>query len=698
MTKSRHGVKSKRHWYLMAIFIASTKSISRGQGQSVVASASYRAGVELEDKRYGKTHDYSKRNGVMSADIILPTSLKNAGATIERGELWNMAESAENRKDARVGREWLVNLPYELSEEDRKELAHTFSQALADRYNVIADCAIHQPTQYEVEKRGADARNFHAHILLTTRQAELSKDNKIILTEKSTAELSDKKRRELGLERMSEEVKNVRQLWERVANEKLAEHGLNLIDCRSYKEQGIDIEPQLKMGSVATKLERDKYQRELRKLEQDPSYQIDKTATTKLGTINQIIHERNELVFNRELRENELINARAEQIIFNSRAQNNDKLRKTIDAATQYVENATTNAAWAHKRAKLVNERVCESEREIERAEQSIERAERAIDDTTRAVKQSDMVITRAAEFDPRALRTSAPKPSPFDTNRRRTIDELAKQQRRNDREIERQARADESIGRAADTLKSQLAAKLLARHDDNCRLRWEWGEKIEDYQDKFDRRQLEILDKFAKEIGHSERKLGYREQLQEIKSLLTDDFINEHKQAIKLLKDPNSERNQYQNFIKDFEDFREHLDSQRNALNVKIKGKIGDVGEISRMTAETLSVYSYLIKLDEYISDTSKHDLARDVAREHKADTLDRTCQQFKIAMSDVHRLSSDVRKTHSNALRQSLDTFIEVYSSELSESAQRAVKEGLRSFNHYSDKSLSRSNDLSR
>ena len=38
----------------MAIFIASTKSISRGSGQSAVASASYRVGVELEDKRYGK--------------------------------------------------------------------------------------------------------------------------------------------------------------------------------------------------------------------------------------------------------------------------------------------------------------------------------------------------------------------------------------------------------------------------------------------------------------------------------------------------------------------------------------------------------------------------------------------------------------------------------------------------------------------
>lgn len=303
----------------MAIFIASTKSISRGKGQSAVASASYRAGEKLEDKRCGKVHDYSKRYGVMSADIILPSSLKNIGATIERVELWNKAEQAENRKDARVAREWLVNLPYELSEKERKELAHRFSQKLADRYGVIADCAIHKPTDKEIE-RGADPRNFHAHIMLTTRQVELNENNEIILTNKSTAELSDKKRRELGLERMSHEVKQVRQLWESVANEKLAEHGLDLIDSSSYKSQGIDIEPQLKMGSVATKLERRKYAEELKKAKEAEAkgehYEIDKSPATKLGVINEIINERNELIFNLEIEDNKLINDKAEQIIF----------------------------------------------------------------------------------------------------------------------------------------------------------------------------------------------------------------------------------------------------------------------------------------------------------------------------------------------------------------------------------------------
>lgn len=282
----------------MAIFMATTKSISRSNGQSAVASASYRAGEKLQDERYGKTHDYRKRHGIMSATIILPSQLKDKTA-IDRHSLWNMAEKAEKRKDSRVGREWIINLPHELDEQTRKDLAHNFAQALADKYGVIADCCIHRPTEKEIE-RGADPRNFHAHIMLTTRQAELSQNGQITLGEKATIELSDTKRRSLGLERVSEEITEIRQLWERTANEKLAEYGHELIDSRSYQSLGIDIEPQIKMGKNATQMERDGIQ-------------------TPVGDLNRLIKERNELVFANELVKIETTNKFADEIIFKSR-------------------------------------------------------------------------------------------------------------------------------------------------------------------------------------------------------------------------------------------------------------------------------------------------------------------------------------------------------------------------------------------
>lgn len=301
----------------MAIYIATTKSISRSNGQSAVASASYRAGVKLYDERHGKTQNYSNRDGVMSKDIILPTELKDK-AEISRNELWNMAEQAENRKDSRVAREWIVNLPHELDEQTRKELAHTFAQSLADKYGVIADCCIHQPTQKEID-RGADARNFHAHIMLTTRQAELTKDNKIKLGDKATIELSDSKRRSLGLDRVSNEITEIRELWERTANEKLLEHGHNLIDSRSYQSQGIDQLPQLKMGKAVTQMERD-------------------GVETDIGNINRMIAERNELVFAKELEEIQKTNDLADQIIIKAREANTANKEQTATPKNEFVE------------------------------------------------------------------------------------------------------------------------------------------------------------------------------------------------------------------------------------------------------------------------------------------------------------------------------------------------------------------------
>ena len=280
----------------MAIFMASTKSISRAKGQSAIAAAAYRAGDKLldEDKNHGKTHDYKKRSGVLSADIILPTALD--GCEIGRAELWNMAERNETRKNSRVAREWLVALPHELSEQDRKDLAHDFARTLADRYQVIADCAIHVPTDKEIE-RGASPLNFHAHILLTTRTATIDDDGKIYLTkDKADSEISDDDRRKKGLPRMSVEVKAVRELWEHTANKVLEAKGHNLIDSRSYKSQGIDLVPQIKMGKDATHMER-------------------KGIPTAKGQFNREIIQSNELVWNKHLANNQKTNDKADRTI-----------------------------------------------------------------------------------------------------------------------------------------------------------------------------------------------------------------------------------------------------------------------------------------------------------------------------------------------------------------------------------------------
>ena len=115
----------------MAIYHASTKPISRSAGRSSVAAAAYRSGSAMLDQRTGLIHDYTRRSGVASADVITAD-----GETIDRAALWNAAEAAERRKDARTAREWIIALPSELDAEQRHELALSFGAALARRSGV----------------------------------------------------------------------------------------------------------------------------------------------------------------------------------------------------------------------------------------------------------------------------------------------------------------------------------------------------------------------------------------------------------------------------------------------------------------------------------------------------------------------------------------------------------------------------------
>ena len=230
----------------MAIYHASTKPIARSAGRSAVAAAAYRAGVELEDARTGLVHDYTRKGGVECTDLLTPD-----GLGVERNALWDAAELAEKRKDARTAREWIVALPAELDAGQRSDLAHDFAQALVARYGVAADLAIHAPD------REGDHRNHHAHILTTTRQVSRAPAGGLVFGDKTHIELSDKARRERGLGAASDEVKAVRELWERTANAALERAGVEArIDARRLQAQGVDREATQHLGPVASEMER----------------------------------------------------------------------------------------------------------------------------------------------------------------------------------------------------------------------------------------------------------------------------------------------------------------------------------------------------------------------------------------------------------------------------------------------------------
>ena len=76
----------------------------------------------MTNERDGITHDYTAKQGVEHAEIVLPEG-SDADWARDRSDLWNAAEFAEKRKDARVAREFEIALPHELSAEQRLEAA-----------------------------------------------------------------------------------------------------------------------------------------------------------------------------------------------------------------------------------------------------------------------------------------------------------------------------------------------------------------------------------------------------------------------------------------------------------------------------------------------------------------------------------------------------------------------------------------------
>jgi hypothetical protein len=197
--------------------------------------------VCLKDERIGEVHDYTRKQGVEHTELVFPS-----GVNMSREELWNSAEGAEKRKDARVAREFELALPAELNKEQRRELATGFARYLVEQYGVAADMALHEPN------RKGDQRNHHAHILITTRQISAQG-----LGEKTDLEREDKALRAQSKPSGREQITDLRADWATRCNKALERAGhQERVSHKSLEAQGIAREPTTHLGPVATAMER----------------------------------------------------------------------------------------------------------------------------------------------------------------------------------------------------------------------------------------------------------------------------------------------------------------------------------------------------------------------------------------------------------------------------------------------------------
>ena len=140
--------------------------LSRARHQCVIAKAAYNARESIRDERDGHTKDYTRFGGIEFKGIFAP---KDAADWVQdRAQLWNAVEAREdtsNRSEsAQLARNIEVNLPCELTPEQRRQMLRDFVREQFVRKGMVADVAIHTAHPH------GDERNVHGHILLTMRE------------------------------------------------------------------------------------------------------------------------------------------------------------------------------------------------------------------------------------------------------------------------------------------------------------------------------------------------------------------------------------------------------------------------------------------------------------------------------------------------------------------------------------------------
>lgn len=217
-------------------FHCSVKPVSRSAGRSVVAAAAYRLGERLHDQTYDVVHDYTRKRGIEARFTVAPEGSPEWTHDPER--LWNAAEQSEKRKNSTLAREVELALPSFLSQQERQGIAEAYAAELVGRYGVAVSVAMHEPG------KNGDDRNYHAHILFTTREMTpegLGKKTRI-LDDKATGPKEVTALRELAADLINDALK--------AANSDIC------VDHRSFKDRGINRDPTTHLGPAATEMER----------------------------------------------------------------------------------------------------------------------------------------------------------------------------------------------------------------------------------------------------------------------------------------------------------------------------------------------------------------------------------------------------------------------------------------------------------
>ncbi|MBR3084065.1 MAG: MobA/MobL family protein [Oscillospiraceae bacterium] len=145
----------------MALYHFHVTQIGRRSGASAIGSAAYRAGEKLYSEYYGEYRDYTRKQGVIFTEIVLPDYAP--AEYQDRATLWNSLEKVEHRKDAQLAYSFDIALQNELTMEENIALARQFVREQFVAKGMIVDMAVH------ATDKGDGTPNPHIHVMCPIR-------------------------------------------------------------------------------------------------------------------------------------------------------------------------------------------------------------------------------------------------------------------------------------------------------------------------------------------------------------------------------------------------------------------------------------------------------------------------------------------------------------------------------------------------
>ena len=244
-------------------------------GHSAVEQSSYISRTAMYCEYDGQTYYPKYSEDLVHSEVMLPS---NAPAEYQDPKvLWNSVENAEKGASAQLARTYKVSLPNEWSYELATEVMRDYIKRNFVDEGMCAQFAIH-----DSENKDTGQRNLHCHILLTLRSIDeqgewMAKQRKEYLTDENGERIPiiDKKTGQQKVDKQNRKQWKCKTIstndWSSKENAKKWRKDLadtvnavnermgmteNFWEHRTFKEQGLDIEPQIHLGAKASAMER----------------------------------------------------------------------------------------------------------------------------------------------------------------------------------------------------------------------------------------------------------------------------------------------------------------------------------------------------------------------------------------------------------------------------------------------------------